>query len=230
VSAGEVLVTRPLSDGRTAMAVATDRDAGDLEVDGQTAALARRRAAVTSHPWTWLRQVHGADVITVTAPGEQGGTSADAAVTAVTGAALAVHTADCAPVVLVAESGAIGVAHAGWRGLASGVVAATVDAVAELAGGAVSAVVGPCIHAECYEFGQDDLDVVVAAVGPEARGVTAGGGPALDLPAAVGAALARAGVVDVAVDARCTSCDEGRYSHRARGDRGRQALVAWIDP
>ena len=59
---------------------------------------ARRRPRSSTDPWTWLRQVHGAGVVIVTEPGEHAGAQADAAVTAVPGAVLAVQTADCAPV------------------------------------------------------------------------------------------------------------------------------------
>src|SRR5690606_38845563 len=71
----------------------TTRADGDLAVGLPDAALSPRRAAVVDRPWTWLRQVHGADVVTVTSPGEHAGTEADAAVTAVPGAVLAVTTA-----------------------------------------------------------------------------------------------------------------------------------------
>ncbi len=59
--------------------------------------------------------------------------------------------------------------------------------------GHVVGALGPCIHAECYEFSEEDLDVVVAAYGPAVRGRTTAGRPALDLPATVAAALAAGG-------------------------------------
>ena len=71
--------------------------------------------------WAWMRQVHGASVVEANAPGEMG--EADAAFTTVRGLAIAVATADCFPVVLQADRG-VGVAHAGWRGVAAGVVQA----------------------------------------------------------------------------------------------------------
>ena len=80
--------------------------------------------------------MHGARVVTVREAGAGAGDEADAAVTTVTGAVLAVHTADCAPIALVADGGGVAVAHAGWRGLADGVVAAAVDAAADRGRGA----------------------------------------------------------------------------------------------
>lgn len=180
-------------------------------------------------PWTWLTQVHGSEVVTVTRPGEHAGARADGAVTAVPGAVLAVHTADCAPVVLLAD-GAVGVAHAGWRGLEAGVVGATARALEALGHPPRRAVVGPCIRPERYAFGEGDLERLVARWGPAVRGRTLDGAPALDLPAAVRAALAEAGVDDVDEDGTCTAADAERYwSHRARGEAGRMATVAWLE-
>jgi len=191
--------------------------------------LAGRRAALVDRPWTWLRQVHGDRVVVVDTPGAGAGTEADAAVTAVSGAVLAVHTADCAPIALVADGGAVAVAHAGWRGLADGVVAATVTELAGLAEGPVRAVVGPLIGPECYEFGADDLRLVADRLGPEVVGTTTAGTPALDLPTGVRRALERAGVDSIDFVGGCTACGGGAFSHRARGEQGRQAVLAWIE-
>jgi hypothetical protein len=192
--------------------------------------LAARRQAVVALPWTWLRQVHGADVVVVDTPGAAAGRTADAAVTAVPGAALAVHTADCAPVALLSPEGVVGAVHAGWRGIERGVLPAAVKAMRDLGATRVRAVLGPCIHPECYEFGADDLALVVDRFGPGVRGTTAAGAPALDVPAAVRASLAGTGVDDVDDVGVCTACDTGYFSHRARGDAGRQALVVWVEP
>ena len=91
----------------------------------------------------------------------------------------------------------------------------------------IQAVLGPCIHAECYEFGDDDLDTVAAALGAGVRGRTTDGKPALDVPAGVKASLRRAGVTDVEDVDVCTACSDEYFSWRARQDRGRQALVVW---
>jgi hypothetical protein len=89
---------------------------------------------------------------------------------------------------------------------------------------------GPCIHPECYEFSEPDLDRVAARYGQAVRGRASSGRPALDLPAAVSASLAGAGVRHVSGVAACTACAGGYFSHRARHDRDRQALVVWSDP
>jgi hypothetical protein len=186
-----------------------------------------RRAAVIDLPWTWLRQEHGAGVVLAERPGDEAGAVADAAVTAVPGAAVAVVVADCAPVVLLAP-GAVGVVHAGWRGVVAGVLPAAVERLRPLAEGPIRAVVGPCIGPECYMFGAEDLARVTAVVGAGAEGVTEAGTPALHLRAAVEASLHLSGVDDVRHEGGCTACGGSWWSHRARADRRRQAAVAWL--
>ena len=207
----------------------TSRADGDLRIDAPAHELAARRRAVVDLPWSWCRQVHGAGVEVVTTPGLPAGAPGDALVTRLSGAALAVQVADCAPVALVGER-AVGVVHVGWRGLVEGVVPAAVAALHDLDAGPLVAVIGPCIHPAAYEFGEDALTAVEAAVGRPVGGRTAAGGLALDLPAAVTAALDGAGVP---VEARVACCTAGSpdvlWSHRARGDVARTAVVAWIE-
>lgn len=218
-----------LARGRTARIRFTTAADGDLAVLRPGPDLDARRRALSPRRWSWLHQVHGAMVVTVGRPGDQAGAEADAAVTGATDTLLAVHTADCAPVALVADEGLVAAVHAGWRGLAAGVVERAVERLRATGATAVRAVLGPSIHPSCYEFGADELDRVVARCGEAARGVTAAGRPALDLPAAVRAALDRAGVDLVGGRAPCTACDPRFFSHRARGDTGRQALVVWLE-
>ena len=177
--------------------------------------------------------MHGARVVHVTSPGEHAGAEADAAVTTDDGAVLCILTADCAPIAFTSAEGVRGVAHAGWKGLAEGVVAATVDAMRALGASEVDAALGPCIHPSCYEFSPADLDVVAGRLGDHVRGRTAEGRPALDLPGAVRRAIEDAGARLVEDAGTCTACDvddAGRprwFSHRARGDEERQALIQW---
>lgn len=212
----------------------TGRAEGDLGHGGASVALdaldqgvVARRSAVCELPWTWLRQVHGNTVVVVRAPGEGAGSAADAAVTDRTGCALAVLTADCAPVALLGSNGVVGVAHAGWRGLVAGVLERAVEVMRAAGAGDVHALLGPCIRPGCYEFGADDLAQVARRLGDGVRGTTSTGAPALDVPAAVRAALGRVGVVDVGDVGICTACSPAHFSHRARRELGRQALVVW---
>ena len=221
-------------------AVVSDRSHGDLRAALGEVATARRRALVDL-PWTTPRQVHGRSVL-VLAPvgagpaggGPAGGgptgrreVDADAVVTSEVGQAIAVLGADCALVGLTSAEGVIAVAHAGWRGLLAGVLEATVDEMRGAGAGDISAVLGPCIHPECYAFGAGDLDEVAGRLGPSVRGRTSGGALALDVPAAVASALARAGVPAPVPLGGCTGCDPGYFSHRARRDEGRHALVLY---
>lgn len=173
-------------------------------------------------------------MLVVERPGEHAGEIADAAVTAVPGATLAVHTADCAGVLLHGTGDGVdvvGAAHAGWRGLVAGVLAATVDSMRSLGAEQVSWRLGPCISAAEYEFGPDDLATVVAAVGADAATTTRAGSPALDLRRGVAAALAAAGARPAeppGTDVACTASSTQWYSWRARRDAGRQAAMTWM--
>lgn len=209
----------------------TDRDDGDF-APASVGVVNRRAAIVGSRPVVWLRQVHGAAVVIIPGPDEVDrfvGIESDAAVTASPGVVLSVVTADCAPIAIVA--GNVGaVAHAGWQGLLGGVIEATVDAVRGLVGASapLQAVLGPCIHAHAYEFGDDDLCRLSARYGNDVRGQSADGHPALDIPRAVGAAL---GAMQVPVSlAWCADTSlPGHFSHRSRTDPERQALFLWRD-
>jgi len=201
----------------------------------------------------WGTQVHGADVVVVEAGNPASGTrpviehrgACDALVTDAPGTALCVLTADCAPVALSSPEGVAGAVHAGWRGLVAGVIEAAVDAMRTRGASEVTAAVGPCIHASCYEFSPADLDVVAASYGDGVRATTTDGRPALDLVAGVAAAVAAGGARLVhgaggtrgsdgrdAVDGQdgvdgCTACGGRWFSHRARSDAGRQAMLVW---
>jgi YfiH family protein len=161
---------------------------------------------------SWPRQVHGAAVVRANGRGAE----ADAIWTDEPGVGLVVVTADCLPIALVRTDGtpAIALVHAGWRGLADGVVENAVGAL----GGPVAAVVGPGIGACCYQ------------VGPEVAERFGESGPTLDLRAVAEGALRRAGVDEVAHVDLCTACDEDRFfSHRRdRGLTGRQGALAYI--
>jgi polyphenol oxidase len=168
-------------------------------------------------------------VVTVTRPGEHAGAPADAAVTAVPGCVVVVRAADCAPVVLLGQR-AVGIVHAGWRGLLDGIVERAVIALQALDAGPIVAHLGPCIRPGCYEFDGPDREPIAARFGEAVCGTTSWGTPALDLPAAVHAALAEAGVAEVNDTAGCTACDRRWYSHRARGEVERFATSAWLEP
>jgi polyphenol oxidase len=129
-----------------------------------------------------------------------------------------VMVADCLPVAMVGPCG-VAMAHCGWRGLAGGIVAKTVQAV-----DAEAAAIGPGIGPCCYEVGEDVLSEFDAIEGVAE-------GRMLDLPAVARALLERAGVQASESADLCTKCNpELFYSHRRDGERtGRQAGLVWME-
>jgi polyphenol oxidase len=222
--------------GRVAVAAITECADGDVHperVDVDT--LRHRQLALTGSRWVMLDEVHGVDLVSVDALATVEwpvAATGDVLVADRSGEMLAVWVADCAPLALFGANGtARVVAHAGWRGLADGVIDVAVDAIESTGTRVDAAVLGPCIHACCYEFGADDLERVAAGVGAPVSAVTgstAWDTRALDLPAAVGAGLARRGVA-LDIVGTCTGCDRRYRSHRRRADVERHALVAWFE-
>ena len=189
-----------------------------------------RRAAVFSGPWVYLTQVHGSDVIVVDDPQAQAGAVADGAVTGLRDIALVIATADCAPIALsgIDSSGAeafIGAVHAGWKGLQAGVVEEAVLQMQKLGAQKVTARLGPCIHSECYEFGEEGLQKFVDLWGSGVRGTTPAGASSFNLPAAVGIVCERIGVELLDVAAACTACSGEHFSYRAQQTPDRQVMV-----
>lgn len=172
-------------------------------------------------------QVHGAHVTRLRKQAHSGGQplseAADGHATALGDVGVMVLVADCVPVVLGNE-GAVAAVHAGWRGLAAGVLEEGVKALQELgADSEIVAAIGPCAGACCYEVGED----VLSALKPLAARTAAK--TMLDLGAIARERLLSAGVADVLRVDRCTICDEGLFSHRREGAlAGRQAAIAWL--
>jgi YfiH family protein len=165
------------------------------------------------------RQVHGARVERrATRGGEP--QEADGQATATPGLAALVLTADCLPVAMIGEQ-AVAMVHAGWRGLADGVLEEGVKAVRELSGdGALHAAIGPGAGGCCYEVGPE----VHEAFGRPAQSAT------IDLKAIARERLSAAGVQKVHDVGLCTMCSEPGlfFSHRRDGGiTGRQAGIAW---
>jgi YfiH family protein len=182
----------------------------------------------------WLcasRQVHGSNVQRVRAIAGSGGEAvavdADGHATALSGVGVLVLTADCLPVALGAETkgegAVVAMAHAGWRGLAAGVLGEAVRALHELgATGPIEAVIGPCAGVCCYEVGEE-VHAAFGTAGEYRRGQN------IDLRAIARDKLLAAGVASVSHAEACTICDERFFSHRRQGEAaGRQAGVAWV--
>lgn len=221
-----------MAEGRTAFVGCTDKHDGDLSLSMvEPAALTRRRADVLALPWTVCRQVHSDRLVAevVDHASEPNPVVGDAVMTTMTGHAVAVHSADCVPVGFVHHAGAVAAAHAGWKGLERGVLEATVRGLRGHGAGRVEAVVGPHIRAARYEFGEVDLARLAARFGPKVVGRSREGTPALDLTEAIAYELERL-AIPIAYTSPCCTADDGErfWSHRARREPGRFALVSWM--
>ncbi len=203
------------------------------------AAVARNRAQLRAQAGLpaaphWLRQVHGTRVLeldnltaTTAVPPE-----ADAAVTSARGVVCAVQTADCLPVLLCDAAGRrVGAVHAGWRGLAHGVIEAALGRW-ETPAGQMLAWLGPAIGATAFEVGDEVRDAFVSDA-PEAsacfRAHTLGKWQA-DIYALARLRLQRAGVTQVYGGRGCTVTDaQGFFSYRRDKVTGRMATLIWLE-
>jgi YfiH family protein len=187
-----------------------------------------RLADLAGAPVAYMSQVHGARVVVVSsandAPEADGIVARPGTAAAL---ALAVLVADCVPLLLHdGATGSVAAVHVGRAGLAAGVVARAVEALAPdaAARGRVAASLGPAICGGCYELPQPLADEV-AAVAPGARSRTTWGTPSIDLRAGVVAQLAAVGVVDARIVGGCTRESHDLFSHRREGVTGRIAGV-----
>jgi YfiH family protein len=197
----------------------------------------RRLAQFLPAAPVWLSQVHGIGVARI-----DGGNvsdllasppAADAAVTRVPGIVIGVRTADCLPVLFADRGGTvIGAAHAGWRGLAAGVLEATLRAM-DTPPHEVTAWLGPAIGPQKFEVGRDvfaafcDDDAAVASCFAPHRD----GKWLADLYGLARRKLERAGVTAIAGGGHCTLTESGRFfSYRGDKDTGRMATLAWLAP
>jgi YfiH family protein len=189
---------------------------------------------------SWLAQVHGTAVVNLGKVAPQQVPEADASVTTIRGKVCAVMTADCLPVLFCdVEGKTVAAAHAGWRGLASGVLENTVEAMRAAGAGELMAWMGPAIGAYQFEVGNDVRKVFLQGALDESseRHVTAAftaiehkpGKFLADIYALARYRLLSAGVQEVHGGEYCTVANSGRfYSFRRDGVTGRQASLIWL--
>ena len=211
------------------------------------AAVAQNQArllAAVGAPWVRLNQVHGARVVRLTAADAAPGAlphDADACVTTEPGVVRSIQVADCLPV-LFAAPGAVAAAHAGWRGLAAGVLEATLAALCDASGcrpDQMKVWLGPCIGPRRFEVGADVLQAFgadlataqlprAAAQAPRFVPLTAGKWLA-DLPGLARDRLSARGVTAVSGGTWCTASDASRFfSFRRDGVTGRMLAAIWL--
>jgi YfiH family protein len=198
---------------------------------------ARLQALLPGRP-AWISQVHGTGVVDAVlvqpgAPVQVG----DASTATQAGVVCAILTADCLPVLFASLDGnVVGAAHAGWRGLAAGVLGTTVAAMRGQGADEITAWLGPAIGPQAFEVGTDVLEAFRAAL-PDGGAEEAfkpypgrEGKYLADMPLLARRLLARAGVTRVHGGKRCTFTERDRfYSYRRDGAAsGRQASLIWI--
>lgn len=201
-------------------------DAGTVEQNR-----ARLRAQLPGAP-VWLNQVHGANV--VDAADVDGVPDADASFTTRPGVVCAIMTADCLPVLLADTAGAVvGAAHAGWRGLAQGVLQNTVARMREAGAADITAWLGPAIGPQAFEVGAE-VRAAFADANPAAAAAFAAqrdGKYLADIYLLARLALGGCGVGQVSGGGFCTVADAARfYSYRRDRVTGRMASLVWIRP
>ena len=191
-----------------------------------------RVAGAMGLPLATVKQIHSADVVTLTDDHDVDvvkDIKADGLVTARRDVALAVLTADCQPVLLAdAAAGVVGACHAGWRGAIGGVIEATVDAMRDLGATDIRAVIGPTISQRAYEVSPEFMDEFLADDTANDRFFSGGpnGRPMFDLPA-FGLSRLRAAGVRAEWSRHCTYSDPDRFfsyrraTHEGQVDYGR---------
>ena len=189
------------------------------------------RAALPGDP-PYLRQVHGTEVADLDQPAE-GQRTADAAVTACPGVVAGVLTADCMPLLLTDSAGTrVAVAHAGWRGMAAGVIERTVESFGGAAGGLL-AWMGPTIGPDAFEVGPEVREAFLAADAAAGAAFVPGkpGKYMADLYALARQRLARSGVRAISGGGFCTFHEPARFfSYRRVAQSGRLGTFIWIEP
>lgn len=234
----------------------TSLNLGDAVGDAPEAVAVNRerlcRALGGAQP-VYLRQVHGREVVLLESARGAGLASADASVTAVPGVACIVQAADCLPVLFAApDRRGVAAAHAGWRGLAAGVLEAAVDAlcrVSDVGPTEIQAWLGPSIGPSHFEVGADVVDAFRSQAGdgcrdaaiaacfvakPPLHALGQGGAPGAakwlaDLGGLARLRLEAAGVRQISGGGFCTFADASRFfSFRRDQVCGRMAAAVWI--
>lgn len=219
----------PYDDGQGEGGLNLGSHVGDdpLHVEGNRQLLNR----ILPSPPVWLTQVHGN--VVVDAARVSGVPDADASVSTRRGVVCAIMTADCLPVLLCDTNGTVvGAAHAGWRGLAGGVLENTVKAMRQAGAGEITAWLGPAIGPQAFEVGEEVKDAFVQHQTQAADAFVAGAGTGKYLADIYLLARLRLQSLDVGQvygGGFCTVSDRKRfYSYRRDRVTGRMATMIWL--
>ena len=217
-----------LPDGKLVISLISDSDDGDFSVAQQPENyLAENQRKLYKGEWNWLTQEHGTEIVWLEDDERSLGIRGDALATISSQKVIAITVADCLPLLLIEQSGILSLMHLGWRGIEGGLLEKTLQFIRSKSSESITAVLGPCIDTCCYEFGQNELRILVEKYGEKILGRTNKGSIAFDMRACVKEILKSSNVEIKYEEDSCTKCDSRYWSFRADGTGKRQVMIAW---
>tara|TARA_Y100001936_G_C15913395_1_gene579869 strand:- start:98 stop:793 length:696 start_codon:yes stop_codon:yes gene_type:complete len=217
-----------LPDGKLVISLISDSDDGDFSVAQQPENyLAENQRKLYKGEWNWLTQEHGTEIVWLEDDERSLGITGDALATISSQKVIAITVADCLPLLLIEQSGILSLMHLGWRGIEGGLLEKTLQFIRSKSSESITAVLGPCIDTCCYEFGQNELRILVEKYGEKIVGRTNKGSIAFDMRACVKEILKSSNVEIKYEEDSCTKCDSRYWSFRADGTGKRQVMIAW---
>ena len=217
-----------LPDGKLVISLISDSDDGDFSVAQQPENyLAENQRKLYKGEWNWLTQEHGTEIVWLEDDERSFGIRGDALATSSSQKVIAITVADCLPLLLIEQSGILILMHLGWRGIEGGLLEKTLQFIRTKSSEPITAVLGPCIDTCCYEFGQNELRILVEKYGEKIVGRTNKGSIAFDMRACVKEILKSSNVEIKYEEDSCTKCDSRYWSFRADGTDKRQVMIAW---
>ena len=217
-----------LPDGKLVISLISDSDDGDFSVAQQPENyLAENQRKLYKGEWNWLTQEHGTEIVWLEDDERSLGIRGDALATISSQKVISITVADCLPLLLTEQSGILSLMHLGWRGIEGGLLEKTLQFIRSKSSESITAVLGPCIDTCCYEFGQNELRILVEKYGEKIVGRTNKGSIAFDMRACVKEILKSSNVEIKYEEDSCTKCDSRYWSFRADGTGKRQVMIAW---
>lgn len=217
-----------LPDGKLVISLISDSDDGDFSLAQQPENyLAENQRKLYKGEWNWLTQEHGTEIVWLEDDERSLGITGDALATISSQKVIAITVADCLPLLLTEQSGILSLMHLGWRGIEGGLLEKTLQFIRSKSSEPITAILGPCIDTCCYEFGQNELRILVEKYGEKIVGRTNKGSIAFDMRACVKEILKSSNVEIKYEEDSCTKCDSRYWSFRADGTGKRQVMIAW---
>ncbi len=217
-----------LPDGKLVISLISDSDDGDFSLAQQPENyLAENQRKLYKGEWNWLTQEHGTEIVWLEDDERSLGIRGDALATISSQKVIAITVADCLPLLLIEQSGILSLMHLGWRGIEGGLLEKTLQFIRSKSSEPITAILGPCIDTCCYEFGQNELRILVEKYGEKIVGRTNKGSIAFDMRACVKEILKSSNVEIKYEEDSCTKCDSRYWSFRADGTGKRQVMIAW---